>query len=342
MRGKKAFLARCLYASGATSALSLLRAAFAHDLPILTYHRIWDLNDAERYPYDLDLISASVAEFQWQMEYVGRHFTPITFATLARIVAGEVAAPRRPIIITLDDGFEDNFRLAFPILRSLGVPATLFVSTGYIGTNTTYWFDQLAHLVLTAPDGRLPIAGLDAPLELADLPSRRGAVQQVLAHTKMISNAKRVELVTDLHRRLGRDETNSATESSRPMTWDNVREMARAGIEIGSHTVRHPILTRLTGEEMQAELVESRRMIESQIGQTVTVLSYPVGESYAFNDDVCAASRAAGYRFAVSFVFGTNRLRSFNDFRLRRLPVERTMPRSRFVSLLQLPELLAP
>jgi peptidoglycan/xylan/chitin deacetylase (PgdA/CDA1 family) len=275
------------------------------------------------------------------MDYVRRHFTPITFATLGRILDGEVPAPRRPLIVTFDDGFEDNFRLAFPILRSLNVPATLFISTDYIGSAKTYWFDQLVHLLLTAPAGAIEIPGLDEPLELTDFASRRTAAQRLLTHVKQISNEVRLGIMADLHRWLGHDEARSATDKSRPMTWDNVREMAAAGVEIGSHTVRHPILTRLPADEMRIELVDSKRTIEAQTGRPVTALSYPVGQSYAFNADVCEAARLAGYRFASSFVFGTNRMWSLEVFQLKRLAIERTQRRCDFAALLQWPELLA-
>ncbi len=340
MRGKKGLLAKCLFASGATTALSMFRQACLRDLTILTYHRIWDIEDVNRFPYDIELISTSTTEFRWQMEYVRRHFTPITFATLGRILDGEVPAPRRPLIVTFDDGFEDNFRLAFPILQSLSVPATMFVSTDYIGSAKTFWFDQLAHLLLTAPDGHIEISGLVDPLQLTDIASRRAAVCRLLSHAKQVSNEIRLTIVADLHRRLKCDEAKSATELSRPMTWDNVREMAAAGIEIGSHTVRHPNLARIPADELQAELMDSKRSIETHLDRPVTTISYPFGKSYAVNADVCDAARRAGYRFATSFVFGTNRMRSLETHHLLRLSIENEHSRCDFATLLQCPGLM--
>lgn len=341
MRGKKAFLAKCLFASRATQALSLFRRAFVRDLPILTYHRIWDIDDDDLYPYDLDLVSASTSDFRWQMEYVRRHFTPITFATLGRILDGEVSAPRRPVLITFDDGFEDNYRLAFPILKSLEMPATMYISTDYIGSAKTFWFDQLAHLLLTAPAGDIPIDGLAEPLALSDIASRRVAIERLLLHVKCEPNESRLHIVTELHRRLGRDESQSAMDGSRPMTWDNVREMAAAGIEIGSHTVRHPNLARIPADELRAELVESKQTIETRVGQPVTTMSYPFGRRFAMSDEVFAATRQAGYRFAAAFLFGTNRIKSIEPIQLKRLPIERYLRHCDFAALLQWPELMA-
>lgn len=318
----------------------MFRQSCLRELTILTYHRIWDIDDVDRFPYDIELVSTSTTEFRWQMEYVRRHFTPITFATLGRILDGEVPAPRRPLIVTFDDGFEDNFRFAFPILQSLSVPATMFVSTDYIGSEKTYWFDQLAHLLLTAPNGHIEISGLDEPLQLFDIASRRAAVCCLLSHVKHVSNETRLTIIADLHRRLKCDEANSATELSRPMTWDNVREMSAAGIEIGSHTVRHPNLAQISADELQAELVDSKRSIETNLDRPVTTISYPFGQSYAVNADVCDAAQRAGYRFATALLFGTNRMQSLETHRLLRLAIENEHSRCDFATLLQYPEMM--
>src|SRR5579872_3996890 len=155
MIDKKMLLARCLVTGRVLSPLARIRAACRADIPILAYHRIWDIRDEDGFPFDIELVSACIGEFQWQMEYVRRNFDPITFATLLKILDGEQSAPPKPIIITFDDGFEDNFQNAFPILSALDVPATIFLSTGYIGGERTFWYDRLAQLILRAPECNL-------------------------------------------------------------------------------------------------------------------------------------------------------------------------------------------
>ncbi len=341
MRGKKALLARCFMASRLTPLVSRLRSLCVRDLPILAYHRIWDVTDEARFAYDVELISASVADFTWQMQHVAEHFTPITFATLGRILDGEVPCPPRPIVITFDDGFEDNYQHAFPILQAVGIPATIFVSTDYIGTNKTYWFDQLAHMLLTTDKSCLDLADLGQHWLLSDIPSRRVAIADLLDRLKRIPNAERLAVLAAVEIQLGGHFNESATSDSSPMNWRQVREMADAGIEFGSHTVSHPILANLTADDLRTELTESKRVLEEQIRQPVTTISYPVGYSFAFNDQVCSAVRDAGYRFATSYISGNNRLSSLDNVRLRRLHVERDTRRDYFAALLQLPEALA-
>lgn len=321
--------------------LSRLRSLCIRDLPILAYHRVWDIDDEDQFPYDVELVSASLADFAWQMAHVAEHFTPITFATLERILDGSTPAPRRPLLITFDDGFEDNYQHAFPILRALNIPATIFLSTDYIGSSRTYWFDAVAHWLLTTDAQCVELPGSEQRLELTNVASRRAAIAEFLERLKRIPNDQRLLALHALARQTGGQLDMTAASQSSPMNWRQVREMSAAGIEFGSHTVSHPILSNLDDEVLRWELSASKRVIEEQTGQRVTTLSYPVGYSFAFNDQVCATARDVGYRFATSYISGSNSLPSLDPFRLRRLHVERTTPRDLFATMLQFPELLA-
>src|SRR5579863_6872388 len=185
MIDKKTLLARCLVAGRVLSPLARIRSAYRADIPILAYHRVWDIRDEDAFPFDVELVSACTADFRWQMEYVRENFDPITFGKLLQILDGEMRSPPRPIIITFDDGFDDNFQNAFPILDALDVPATIFLSTGYIGGEQTFWYDRLARLILQAPPNELTISGLTAPVWLlGDIASRRQALRSVMAELK--------------------------------------------------------------------------------------------------------------------------------------------------------------
>jgi peptidoglycan/xylan/chitin deacetylase (PgdA/CDA1 family) len=336
---KKALLAKCLVSGGVLAPLARIRSACRADVPILAYHRVWDLRDENAFPFDLELVSASVAEFRWQMEYVRENFDPITLAGLIDILEGTAPAPPRPIIITFDDGFEDNYENAFPILNALDIPATIFLSTGYIASQATFWYDRLAHLLLSAPERELTAKGLANPVQLgADAKSRRQALRKVLAELKLMPNHRRLEVLGHLEFELERPSDDPPAHESRPLSWDQVREMSNAGIEFGSHTVTHPILANLTDEELEFELVESRRAIELQTGKPVTTISYPVGGRNAFNDRVRQAVQRAGYRLGASYIPGTNPLSSVDPYGLRRQHIERYTERSYFAAMLGMPE----
>ncbi|MBI3861318.1 MAG: polysaccharide deacetylase family protein [Planctomycetia bacterium] len=339
MIDKKRMLARCLVSGRVLSPLARIRSACRADIPILAYHRIWDIGDEDRFPFDVELVSAGVADFRWQMEYVRQNFDPITFATLLEIVDGEIPAPARPIIITFDDGFEDNYQHAFPILNALDVPATVFLSTGYIGSDVTFWYDRLAYLLLRAPQGEFAIQTRAGKFQFTnDVKTRRKAIRSVLRELKLMPNHRRLEVLDNLEIGLGQGCGEPPAPESRPMNWNQVREMASAGIEFGSHTVTHPILANLNDDELRFELTESRRTIEEQIGKPVSVISYPVGGRTAFNEHVHEAVKLAGYRLGLSYMPGSNPLRRLDHFGLRRQHVERYTERPYFAAMLGLPE----
>ena len=125
------------------------------------------------------------------------------------------------------------------------------------------------------------------------------------------------------------------------MSWDEVRTMARSGMEFGSHTESHPILASIGDPaQLRQELEGSKAALERETGRPVTALAYPVGGRGAVNEAVLAATEAAGYRFAFTYLPGTNRLSASNRFALKRIPVERYTTRRMFAAALELPELM--
>lgn len=318
---------------------SFIRSLWLKDLPILAYHRVCDVPDDSRYPFDVELVSASVADFAWQMEYVLHHFTPITFADLLRAVDGEGELPPRPIIITFDDGFSDNYVNAYPILRRLHVPASVFLSTGYIGGARTFWYDWLAYVVNRVPDCTWRIAELNLTLAInGDIAERRRTLRCLIDRIKVLPNAMRIAILGRIEKVWGHCYDGPELHLSRPLTWAQVREMAANGIEFGSHSVTHPVLTSLDDDTLRYELGDSKRELERHLGQPVATLAYPVGRSFAFDGRVIDTARKLGYRLGISYMRGTNPLAAIEPFALRRIPVEKFMDRCEYASVLSLPE----
>ncbi len=342
MNGRRGMLARILSTGRLTGVVGRIRARRRLEVPILAYHRIWDLASDGHFPYDVELISASTADFAWQVQYVRENFDPITFDTLIKILDGALPAPPRPLIMTFDDGYDDNYHHAFPILLAHGVPATVFLATGYIDQPQTFWYDRLAQLVMTAAPREIRLPGLAEPQTLPAAPNgRRMALKQLLKHLKQVPNEMRLAALRRLESDLTEDDIPHESPQSRPLNWNQVREMAAGGIEFGSHSVSHPILANLTDADLWCELTESRRVIEDQLRTPVQVISYPVGGVSAFDERVRRMARGAGYRLGVSYLPGSNALNSFDPFAVRRLHVERYTDRSYFSAMLNIPELFA-
>lgn len=334
-------LATRLHQNGLLSALIALRSWIKRDLRILAYHRVMTIEDEEQFDFDLALVSASAAQFREQITLVRERFNPISLKDLAAALAGEIALPRNPLIITFDDGYDDNYRVAFPILRELGVPATFFVSTGHVQSGLPFAYDWLVHIICsTSLDHlRIPELDIDRPIPTL-LVERRQLSELVLDRIKWIDASTQEAVIERLEH--DHDMPRSAGHvDCKPMNWDQLREMQAAGMEIGSHGVWHQMLAKLPREEMINEVVNSKAALDRELAHPINVISYPVGGTNAFDDQVIEAVRNAGYVLGCSYISGINGIGKAPQFALRRLPVEREMNLAWFAAMAGAPEIFS-
>lgn len=338
---KRAMLATFLDKAGLGSTLGSIRHVLTSEVLLLGYHRVLDIPDEERFPFDPELVSASVAQFRWQMQMLSDRYSPITCETLIQYLDGKGSLPKRPVIVTFDDGFADNYEHAFPVLKEIGIPATIFISTDYIGTDKVFWFDRVVQVLLQSKQVKLVFESLGGMyLQLGQtVSSRRSASERLLVILKSIPDAKRLQAIEELEQHAERDMPASDRELSRILSWRQVVEMSQSGIEFGSHSRSHPVLARLDEAGLVNELRGSREVLEERIGKPVRVLSYPVGGFNDISETVTREVQAAGYRLGVSYVSGTNYLPSFDRFRMRRQHIERYLSQSYVKSMLNFPEL---
>jgi len=343
MPGKRELAASAFCALGLARGVGALRSALLEDLRVLAYHRVLPALDEQRFAFDIELVSALQTEFEWQMGYVARHFQPVSCEQVAQALLQGRPLPRRALMVTFDDGFRDNYEVAFPVLRRLGVPALFFLSTGYIGGSELYWFDALVHRLLRSEAAEICVEALDLRIQLGPTSAqRRAAAAQLLKRLKLVDDARRRLVLAQVEKSAGVEISASDAEPSLPMNWDQVREMAAAGMEFGSHTVSHPILAQLPdAAQLHAELQASKACIEREAGRSVSALAYPVGGASAINAEVLAATAQAGYRIAFTYQSGVNRLATARSapLQLKRLHVERYTGRAMFEAALQWPEL---
>jgi peptidoglycan/xylan/chitin deacetylase (PgdA/CDA1 family) len=333
-RAAAAVLASC----GILRASSAVRTAARERLLLLGYHRVMPIETAHR--GDVELVSATPEEFAWQMQYLRQRFEPVTFAQIADALDGTGILPKRAVAVTFDDGFADVHEHAFPILRRSAMPATVFVSTGYVDRPQPFWFDLVAWLLRHAPPRSVGIVpGVEAMPGADNDESRAAAMYATLKWLKNCNEGERAAAVAALCAQFP-DVTAAGQEAlGRPLTWDQIREMAAGGIEFGSHTVSHCCLTKIPCEQLDYELGDSKRRLETELGKPIVALAYPFGGRAAFDDTVIAAAQRAGYRLATSYMPGINYLRAGNRYGLLRQNVERTTSRSYFEAIVNAPEL---
>lgn len=305
-------------------------------LTILAYHRVLDMEEEDAFPGDPELVSASVACFRRQMVTLKRHWSPIPLVDAVKGVELGQRLPPRSVVVTFDDGHGDNYTHAYPILKELGIPATIFLSTGYIGTDNVFWFDRVCTLFYMAPAGTHRVTPLVSPVTLGSVRSRRDAAQAMLEALKQLPDDQMRTAVAELESRFGAHAPVHKTRAEN-LTWDQVREMSPNGVHFGSHTVTHPILTRTDAEQLRHELTASREAIERNTGQPCDILAYPVGKPYAYSREVIETAKACGYRAALSYVDGVDDVRSADLFALKRVSVERYYSHPLFLWRMLLP-----
>ncbi len=271
---------------------------------ILCYHRVND----EGHPF---FTGTPLVLFRKQMEALRRHFTVLPLAELAdRARRGEL--PRNGVAITFDDGYRDNYANAFPVLRELGLPATIFLTTDAVDGNALLWHDRVFDAFHRTRKSEARFE--NEPLPLA--PGDRGAsLARVLGRLRRSSPAERDRLVEELLRELGIDD--GVPPGWEKLSWQEVREMASQGISFGAHTLDHPILTFAGPEETRRQVRESKRRIESELGSEVTMFAYPNGAAGDFDRTTQTVVEEEGLSLAVSTVFGANDEKT-NPYALRR------------------------
>lgn len=328
-------LAKILSQSGVLGAVNRFQVAQTY-VKILAYHRVLDFTEKD-YPFDVELISATPEQFDWQLSYLTKYFTLITFADVNDFVVHGKPMPKNPVVITFDDGFEDFYSNVFPQLKRYGVPATVFITTDAIGQDHSIWFDHVVLLIK---------ANVGASIRLNDgafvLDIERGnqSVSKVLDYLKTIPNPLREEALVQLGSQLvNPDAKGEGSANSRMLSWDMVKEMNDWGVEIGSHTCSHPVLSQLTKAEIFTELNQSKRVIERQLGRKVVAIAYPVGGPNSISTQVFELAQEVGYRFGLSYIDGVSKNYIDQRFCLRRIRVERYLSKALFSARLSLPSL---
>ena len=298
-----------------------------------------DLGDEDSFAADPELVSASVAGFRRQLEYLRRDWTPIALSEAVTTLQQGAPLPPRAVAITFDDGHVDNYSNAFPLLREHGLSATIFLSTGYVGGQQAFWFDRIATLLHRAPAGEWRCGTLTEPLRLDDVASRRREKERLLCELKRVPDSRRLELIDELESLLGAHAGPTNTVPSGVLDWAQVREMSAGGIEFGSHAVSHPVLSMQTDDAVRRELRDSRALIEQATGRAADILAYPVGKPYAFDTRVVRIAQECGYRAALAYIDGVNDRGTLDPFALRRISVERYYSHSLFIARLALPRI---
>ena len=264
---------------------------------VLRYHALTD--DAREVDYATPDICLPVAAFRLQMAFVKRAYSVVPLEVLVDALSAGGMLPPRALAITFDDGYSDNHRLGLPVLRQLGLPATVYVSTGCLDGGPPLWMSAVRTLVLHAPGPTLGIAGV-SPITLGPKGQRAAAVRTATRALVPLAPDDRATRVADAARSAGVDLDRALGGCM--LTWAQVRELAGAGWTIGAHTVTHLNVALADPEMAEAELGASRDAIAAHVGGAAIHFAYPNagGQHRYFGSEVTTILRRLGYHSATT------------------------------------------
>jgi len=332
-------LALALDRMGVPQATMLLRRAASTWVTVLTYHRVAEPNSPTL--FDDGVIDVRPHQLDRQLAFVKRWFSPVGIDVLLSHVRTGSALPRNCLLVTFDDGYRDNFDTALPILLRHGIPATFFVATDYVDRRVPFWWDVVTRVLKMTTRERVVLEYPEhAEWPMRGQPARAAAIRRALRIVKDVPRLDLDRFLGELQRAAGvgidPGEARWLADAT-VMTWDHVRALRAAGMDVQSHTRTHRVLQTLDPATLADELYGSRRTLEDVLGEPVRAISYPVGKSLREAHDVRAAVRAAGYELGFSNGTGIDSVRRLDPLDVKRLSMDVSLGEPFFRAVLALP-----
>lgn len=287
----------------------------SRDIAILRYHAICG---PEGHLYADPGICVTPEAFDRHVEYLAGNYSVLGLPDIVSRLRDGRPLPRNTVAITFDDGYADNLEAARTLHR-YGISATFYITAGCLASGAPFWPIEIRALVraLRGESVSLSIDGRRVDVPLNGDHARRMAVRTLTklfkANTIPVRESMRAQL---------RESAGTIEFKEYMLTWEQVAEMHRLGMTIGSHTVSHPNLPNAGLEDACKEISESKATLERQIDSEVTMFSYPNGGAERYmTADVARLVREAGYAAATTSrnAFAT---RASDLFALERIQVQ--------------------
>ena len=293
------------------------------------FHRIGDWTST---PFDPCVFSCTAEDLDKYLDFFKSEFKVVTLAEV-RSLAMKGQKLEEPVAhITFDDGYRDSYTVALPILKRHGLSATFFITTSLIGTRAVSWWDEIAWHVKQLGVRDLQLPGWTKAIELESTDARSD-VRRVLGEVK---STKGTTVDAQLHalRELTGELPEQTEIKNLFMDWSDLEDLSSSGMSIGAHSHSHEQFSRLSQSELEYELRQSKTMLEERIGIEIDSLSYPVGSSQSFSQDMFSVIEHCGYSIAFSFNQVVTRQLHAHRYQLGRISIDTAFNRQEVVDRL--------
>ncbi|OZY87705.1 hypothetical protein CBP51_12310 [Cellvibrio mixtus] len=275
--------------AGKLGGYQLARVLTRKQPKILMYHRF----SAQKKGH-----AVTAATFEQQLQLIKHYFQPMTLAALAQIIKQTGRTPDNAVVITVDDGYRDFYEVAYPLLKHYQVPATFFVTTGFVNQDLWLWPDQVLWLLRnrTSSSGRLIVG--DKTFDLTE--SVKELWWPLVLHLLTVENHIRLSAIAELTRCSEVSLPSTAPDEFSAVTWAQLEEMQQQGIEIGGHTLSHPSLGHMPVAEAQVEINGSFDVLRQHLGDRPRTFCYPNGQPADYSEEIKKIVSQSGFLAAVT------------------------------------------
>jgi peptidoglycan/xylan/chitin deacetylase (PgdA/CDA1 family) len=298
----------------AVGGLHVLRLLSRSCTRILMYHR---------FP------PSSRESFRQQCRHLARNYTVISLSAVSDCLRSGRALPANAMVITVDDGYRDFYQVAWPVLQEFGLTATMFLVSDFVEGRNWLWGDRIDYAVkrTNLAEATVSLPSGSARLRLSSVDEKWDSLWKLKAAAKRAPVGAAEELVRSLPEQLGVSIPEAIPEEYAPLRLDEIRTMARDGIEFGAHTTTHPILPRVEDRgRLEFEIAGCRQRLEKLLEMPIRHFCYPNGD---WDERSLGMVRESGFDTAVTTELGLNRA-GCDPFLLRRIGVEPALSTATF------------
>jgi len=309
-----------LFSSGVLGLVlkKMATASQEHPCIILAYHRFID--NRSIYLSKGPVMHHEIREFEKEIIYLKQHCHVASMDEAVNSIKKGLGFSRPSVVLTFDDGYLDNYTLAYPLLKKYSLPATIYLTTGLIGTSERTWPDQIELALMETPVRQFSHPNLfgGSAVPIATKAEKEKVCLDIGQALKPMPYDRRMKLLEEVLESLGLNGKQQRMPRTM-LNWEEVKEMAGNGITFGSHSHTHPILSKMPIREAKEEIATSKKIIEERLGIEVRHFAIPNGGEQDFSRELRDYCGELGFESVATLIAGTNTPSDGEVYNLKRI-----------------------
>jgi len=261
--------------------------------------------------------------FEQQMKLISTKCNPVSLRSLVQMLSTSKALPKNTVAITFDDCFQNVYQNAYPILAKYHIPATFFITAGYVNTSKIIWADILEKTIAALKSKQIVLDFLNESktYPISNKSEKIKALFDIKSKLKQIEDTQKNKFMNYFVKKFQEPIAESDTDLYSNLSWEQLKEMdSNTLFEIGSHTLNHVILSQVDIQKARMEIVESKKTLESHLNHSINLFSYPEGQEIHYNENIIQILKGNNFVCSPSAIWGDNSLGD-DPFHLKRIMV---------------------